>query len=225
MDIYLKEKSNSSSRFRFPSLPEVVKINRETNYQTYEILGKGTVKIPKGLEIGTISWEGVFHGEAKKNEFIVREWISPAECKKKLETWQKNGVVLNLIIADVGINLDVTISEFSYTEFGGHGSVKYSINFIQSVELKIYTTNELKITNYVKKLVARSTPNTKKAYTIESGDTLWAIARKFYGGSGIAWTKIYAANKNVIENVAKKHGKSNSSNGHWIYPGTKLEIP
>ena len=61
-------------------------------------------------------------------------------------------------------------------------------------------------------------------YTVKSGDTLWGIAKKFYG-NGAKWTTIYNANKSVIENAAKKHGKSSSSNGHWIYPGTKLTIP
>ena len=59
---------------------------------------------------------------------------------------------------------------------------------------------------------------------IKSGDTLWAIAKKKYG-NGAAYTKIYNANKSVIEATAKKYGKKSSSNGHWIYPGTKLTIP
>jgi glycosyltransferase involved in cell wall biosynthesis len=32
-------------------------------------------------------------------------------------------------------------------------------------------------------------------------------------------------NKKIIEETATKHGKKSSSNGHWIYPGTKLLIP
>ena len=36
-------------------------------------------------------------------------------------------------------------------------------------------------------------------YTVKSGDTLWKIARQFYG-NGAMWTKIYADNKTTIKN-------------------------
>lgn len=36
-------------------------------------------------------------------------------------------------------------------------------------------------------------------YTVKSGDTLWKIARQFYG-NGAMWTKIYADNKSTIKN-------------------------
>ena len=61
-------------------------------------------------------------------------------------------------------------------------------------------------------------------YTVKSGDCLWNIAKAAYG-DGSKWTAIYDANSSVIEETAKKYGKESSSNGHWIYPGTKLIIP
>lgn len=60
-------------------------------------------------------------------------------------------------------------------------------------------------------------------YTVKSGDSLWAIAKK-YLGSGSRFTEVYELNKGVIEAEAKKHGRASSSNGHWIYPGTVLKI-
>lgn len=63
-----------------------------------------------------------------------------------------------------------------------------------------------------------------KTYTIVSGDTLWKISTKELG-SGAKYMQIYNANSGVIESAAKSHGKSSSSNGHWIYPGTTLTIP
>lgn len=61
-------------------------------------------------------------------------------------------------------------------------------------------------------------------YTVKSGDTLWSIAKKYYG-SGAKYIKIYNANKTIIEKKAKARGKSSSNKGHWIYPGTVLTIP
>ena len=63
-----------------------------------------------------------------------------------------------------------------------------------------------------------------KTYTIVSGDTLWKISTNHLG-TGAKYMQIYNANSSVIESAAKSHGKSSSSNGHWIYPGTTLTIP
>ncbi len=70
-----------------------------------------------------------------------------------------------------------------------------------------------------------SDPSTAaKTYTIVSGDTLWKISTKHLG-SGAKYMQIYNANTGIIESEAKSRGKSSSSNGHWIYPGTTLTIP
>lgn len=61
-------------------------------------------------------------------------------------------------------------------------------------------------------------------YTVRSGDTLWALAKKYYG-SGSKYTIIYDANKEIIESAAKSHGKKSSDHGHWIWPGEQLVIP
>lgn len=66
---------------------------------------------------------------------------------------------------------------------------------------------------------------TSTTYTIQSGDCLWNIAKAAYGDA-TKWKQIYEANKSLIESTAKQHRNgSGSSNGHWIYPGTKLVIP
>lgn len=61
-------------------------------------------------------------------------------------------------------------------------------------------------------------------YTVVSGDTLWAISKKFYG-TGTKHGIIYRANMETIESTARLHGKKNSKNGHWIWKGENLFIP
>ena len=55
-------------------------------------------------------------------------------------------------------------------------------------------------------------PKAQKTYTVKSGDTLWGIAKQFYG-SGAKYTTIYNANKGKIKNP------------NLIYPGQVLKIP
>ena len=52
-----------------------------------------------------------------------------------------------------------------------------------------------------------------QAYTVKPGDSLWNIAKKYYG-SGAMYTKIYEANKDLI-----------GGNPNLIFPGQKLIIP
>lgn len=57
-------------------------------------------------------------------------------------------------------------------------------------------------------------------YTIHSGDTLSAIAKRYK----MSTSALYSLNRAYIENAAKSHGKKSSSSGHWIYPGTKIRV-
>lgn len=61
-------------------------------------------------------------------------------------------------------------------------------------------------------------------YIVQKGDNLWDLSQEFYGTPSRC-EEIYRANKDRIETEAREHGKSNSSNGYWIWPGTPLDIP
>ena len=221
----------SGSRFTFPALPEKIQGKYGARYQSFDIISQGTVKVPKGTDVAEFTWDGVFFGESKRNEPIVKKnsWKEPNECVKILNNFMKNETVLNLIVTETWINVDVTISLFQPRPAGAYGNVEYSITFVQKKPLQIYTTDELKIAKFVKKTKPRndsggSSGGGGSTYTVVSGDTLWGIASKKLG-SGSKWTQIYDANSGTIEAEAKKHGKSSSDHGHWIWPGEVLTIP
>lgn len=229
MDIKLIPASNGTP-FTFPALPEKIQGKDSAKYQSYDIISLGTVKVPKGTDVTEISWEGEFFGRKKQNESIVKKeaWKEPVECVNIIKDYIKNETVLNLIVTETWINLDVTVSSFNPIAYGAFGNIKYSITFVQKKKLEIYTTDELKIANFVQKIVARNDytapAQAGSSYTVKKGDTLWAIA-KAHLGAGTKWPVIYDANTNTIEAEAKKHGKSSSDHGHWIWPGEVLTIP
>lgn len=231
MDIKLIP-AGSGSKFTFPALPEKVQGKYGAKYQSFDIISQGTVKVPKGTDVAEFTWDGVFFGESKRNEPIVKKnsWKEPNECVKILNNFMKNETVLNLIVTETWINVDVTISSFQPRPAGAYGNVEYSITFVQKKPLQIYTTDELKIAKFVKKTKPRNDSGGSSGggggstYTVVSGDTLWGIASKKLG-SGSKWTQIYDANAGTIEAEAKKHGKSSSNHGHWIWPGEVLTIP
>lgn len=216
------------SKFTFPALPEKIQGKYGAKYQSFDIISQGTVKMPKGTNVAEFTWDGVFFGESKKNEPIVKKnsWKEPNECVKILYDFMKNETVLNLIVTETWINMDVTISSFQPRPVGAYGNIEYSITFVQKKSLQIYTTNELQIASFVKKTRPRNDPGDSSGgtYTVVSGDTLWGIAARKLG-SGSKWTSIYDANASTIEAEAKKHGKVSSDRGHWIWPGEELTIP
>ena len=59
MDVYLTEKNNAQSSFRFPSLPDKdIELSQGMNYQEYDILKKGTYAFPSGKDKPQIKWDG-----------------------------------------------------------------------------------------------------------------------------------------------------------------------
>lgn len=52
----------------------------------------------------------------------------------------------------------------------------------------------------------------QQSYTVEKGDTLSAISKRFYGKSSL-WKQIYEANRDTIENP------------DLIYPGQTIKLP
>ena len=57
-----------------------------------------------------------------------------------------------------------------------------------------------------------ASPSEAKTYTVKKGDSLWKIAKQFYG-NGNAWTRIHEANKDIIRDP------------DLIQPGWTLRIP
>lgn len=126
-------------------------------------------------------------------------------------------------------SLDVTLEEYTINEDANDGlDVKVSVTLKEYVEYGVTRIKVKKDDKGKPKADKKKDPVKKKpkatSYTVKSGDTLWAIAKRFLG-SGSKWKTIYNANKSTIEKTAKKHGFKSSATGHWIFPNTKLTIP
>lgn len=157
---------------------------------------------------------------------------TPQECKALIKKWKDKGMIVRLIISDMDINLAMAVNSFTTTHREGDDDIYFSLELIEYKTLNVPT---VKVSTKVKSsIIKRPATSSKKAtssgsaggrtYTIKGGDTLWAIATRYYG-SGTQYMKIYNANKSTIESAAKSHGRSSSQNGHWIWAGTTLTIP
>lgn len=235
-NFYFKDDSDVLT---FPITPSELTISVGSNNKVVTLISEGEVNILKSPSLTEVKFDAVFpmrqYPYARKFSKFENYWNKFQELKEKKKPFRfivarttPNGTRTwdtNLLVALEDISLkesadngdDVTVS-FSLKQYKEYG--------VKTIKLPANTPSSSSPTT--------STPNTPrpsdkdkttaKTHTVKSGDTLWGISKKYYG-TGAKWTIIYEQNKTIIEKTAKKHGKQSSSNGHWIYPSTKLVIP
>ena len=126
--------------------------------------------------------------------------------------------------------MTVSLESYELAEDAGN----YGVDVMAKIELLQYAPYHTKLIEFKKSDSSTKTATVTqqrdtttapagKTYTVKQGDTLWDIARVKLG-NGTKWQTIYSLNKATIEAAAKKHGRSSSSNGWWIYPGTVLKL-
>lgn len=119
-------------------------------------------------------------------------------------------------------NFKVTLEDYTLTEDAKEGfDVNVKIKLKQWRDYRTKTVNiqendDSSITATVQAVRAAETaptPTAGQTYTVKSGDSLWAIAKKYYG-NGSKYTDIYNANKSII-----------GGNPNSIKPGQVLTLP
>ena len=217
VDIYIREK-DGDREIRIPILPEEIVFDTgEAEFVSYDIMSRGEVAVPTGTKLAGIGWESELPGSGRRYDPMIRgTWRAPKYFHNILKDWKEKRTTLTILVVGYPFNFDVYLAKYSGDLSGAFGDIPYEIEFKEAREITIKTTK----TSSSKKRVSKKSTT----YTIKKGDTLWVISER-YLGSGSKWRTIYTANKKIIEATAKKHGKTSSDNGHWIYPGVKLTIP
>lgn len=224
MDIYIREK-NGAREIRIPILPERIMFKRgETSFISYDIMNLGKVVVPSGTGPTGLSWESNFPGANSPEVPSVRGyWKAPDAYDTILEDWKAKRTKLNILITGYrSFNQDVYIENYEGELSGAFGDIFYQLEFVEAREI-VVKTSKVEPTKTPTETTQRPV-TTGRTHKIVEDDTLWSLARKFYL-DGNKWTVIYEANKEIIEQTAKKHGHDSSENGYWLFPGIVLEIP
>lgn len=210
---------------RLPVNPEQIEITSVQANEKYEILKLGQIAIPTHMELAEYSFEcelpyRALHyvetsGGFRDADYYLRLFRQWQEAKEPVRFIASNG------IGD-DINTLVLIEELTITEKAGEEGDKYvSFQLLEyrgfgkkSVVVPISKTETKVVIASAKKEEPAPPVNPKSngTHVVQSGDTLWAIAKKYYG-NGAQYTKIFNANKDKIKNP------------NLIYPGQQLVIP
>lgn len=217
MDVYITE-IETGARMALSMLPEKTRNKGYTKFQTYDIINVGEVKLPKGTNLLTFSWNGTLPGKNRRNASYVKRqyWHSPEEIQNIWEKWRTNGTKIRLMVTETPINHDVYLDSYTAEATGGNGDYEYSISFVEAKPIEVYTVNELSIKPSTKTNSTTARPPAAKAaaktYTVKSGDSLWKIAQQTIGKGG-RYMEIYNLNTDKIKNP------------NLIYPGQVLTLP
>lgn len=211
--------------YRLPTNPEQMDKSSVQAIEKYEILKLGQIAIPTHMELKEFSFECEFphspvhyietSGNFKDADYYINLFKKWRDKLTPVRFIASNG------IGD-DINTLVLIEELIEVEKAGEEGDKYiSFKLLEYREYgkKSVVIKEIKILNTAvqtastKPIIPQGTnPKSNGTHIVVSGDTLWGIAKKYYG-NGSLYSKIINANKDKIKNP------------NLIYPGQRLMIP
>ena len=216
LEIYLK----GDDTIRFPVTPSEVLCETSANISTESVNDLGNVSLFSGVELKTIPISSFFPN--RQYSFCTYSNVEPPyEFVSKIEKWQNEGKKLRYIVSDGYTNIPVMINSFSYREQDGTGDVYFDLSLIEYKEIKLNKTTSSSSNNSSNNSTDRTTENApkpsgeNKTHKVEKGDSLWAIAQKYYG-DGSQYPKIKEANKDKYTSL---------KNNNIIYTNMELVIP
>lgn len=214
--------NNREEVIELPINPPTIEFKEKQLNQTITLLNVGEANLKGERGLKTTQLASFFPSE--KSPFYNNAKRKPDKYVEMIGRWKNAKSVVRVIVSDMKINLAMLIDEFDFSGKEGDGDIYYTISLSEYRDLNVPSVQGA---TKVRDNGLKDRPDTAPSegyHTVVSGETLWGIAKEHYG-DGSQYSKIYAANNELIEASAKKHGKSSSENGRWIYPGDVYTIP
>lgn len=223
---------NDRRKFRFPVLPENIKVTIKGVTTSIDIDQLGEILHKGKRNAKVISFSSYFPAKFDSTCSVRKsEFKSPFECNHWIISLMNAARPAHFVLtgAPMALNFYAIVTSYTPTEDGGDpGTISYSL------ELKEYRTVTVRkiinpnvtpqIVDIIKDVAKPIGSSESGTYTVVYGDCLWNIAKKFYG-NGAEYTKILEANREALDEDARKHGYSSSNDGNILFAGIKLIIP
>ena len=219
MEIYL---GTDNDKIRFPVVPPSIGVNRSNNIDTQAVIKLGEVPIFNGTSLKTIEFTSFFPNQ----EYSFCDYtgfMKPYEFSEKIQKWMYEGKPLRVIVTDSPTNMQCLIQQFDTVEQDGTRDLYFTLNLLEYRPIEVpnlSSSNTSSNSNNAQNTSRPSETNTnsnnqQKTHKVVRGDTLYDIAKKYYG-KGSLYPKIKEANKTKYPSLAKSN---------VIYTNMELIIP
>ena len=204
-------------KYKLPVNPEEIKRTRNLNVETYQVLGSGQVSIPSYCELEQYSFEAEF--PSQRYHYMESGTKADADYYEKMFRKAQKKLKQIQFISSNAVNDDISckvlVKSVEVIEKAGEVGDKYITLTLMEYKAPRKRTVAIQTATAVvaqeEALPAENPAVTEnKTHTVQSGDTLWAIAKKYYG-NGAQYTKIASAN--------------GIGNPNLIHPGQIFIIP
>ena len=208
MEIYL---GTDNDKIRFPVVPPSIGVNRSNNIDAESVIKLGEVPIFNGTSLKTIEFTSFFPNQ----EYSFCDYtgfMKPYEFSEKIQKWMYEGKPLRVIVTDSPTNMQCLIQQFDTVEQDGTRDLYFTLNLLEYRPIEVpnlsnssssSNSNNTQNTSRPNK-VSTNSNNQQKTHKVVRGDTLYDIAKKYYG-NGNLYPKIKEANKTKYPSLAKNN--------------------
>ena len=208
MEIYL---GTDNDKIRFPVVPPSIGVNRSNNIDTESVIKLGEVPIFNGTSLKTIEFTSFFPNQ----EYSFCDYtgfMKPYEFSDKIQKWMYEGKPLRIIVTDSPTNMQCLIQQFDTVEQDGTRDLYFTLNLLEYRPIEVpnlSSSNTSSNSNNTQNTsrpneVSTNSNNQQKTHKVVKGDTLYDIAKKYYG-NGNLYPKIKEANKTKYPSLAKNN--------------------
>lgn len=203
---------------RLPVPIQEVSVKTGADINTISLVNSGEVGLYGGEKLDTLSFSSFF--PSRYRPFCQYSGFpQPETFINHIESAKREKKPIRFIMTGTDINKQFLVESFEKTyKINGLGDVYFSLSLTEYKEIEIPQIAPATNSSSTKKPTTTKRPtDTKKkksstTHIVKRGDTLWGLAKKYYG-DGSQYMKIANANKDKVKNP------------NLIVDGWKLVIP
>ena len=208
-----------NKKYKLPVNPEEIKRSRTLNVETYQVLKAGEVSIPSYCSLEEFSFDAEF--PSTEYHYMEPEARADADFYEKMFRKAQKTKTPIRFIASNGITDDISVMVLvkgvEAIERAGEEGDKYLaftlLEYKTATKRYVAVQTAAAVVKQEEAPAAQVSPavTENKTHTVKSGDTLWALAKRYYS-DGNQYPKLAAANPSI-------------KNPNLIYVGQVLTIP